>query len=96
MRYLTRLCGVFLIVIFQSDHGHSVEQRTFGGGGNAGPFRGAKFSLFEGGIHVPAIINWPGQLPAHKVNNQMAPILNGNLTPPTTFLYKEKRQTIWP
>ncbi len=60
------------IVIFQSDHGHSVEQRTFGGGGNAGPFRGAKFSLFEGGIRIPAIISWPGHLPAHKVNNQMA------------------------
>ena len=28
------------IVLFQSDHGHSVEERTFGGGGSAGPFRG--------------------------------------------------------
>jgi hypothetical protein len=60
------------MVIFQSDHGHSVEERTFGGGGNAGPFRGAKFSLFEGGIRVPAIISWPGQLPSEKVCNTMA------------------------
>ncbi|MDA7511308.1 sulfatase-like hydrolase/transferase, partial [Verrucomicrobia bacterium] len=30
------------IVIFQSDHGHSTEERTFGGGGSAGPYRGAK------------------------------------------------------
>jgi arylsulfatase A len=60
------------IVILQSDHGHSEEQRTFGGGGYAGPYRGAKFSLFEGGIRVPAIISWPGKLPKNEVREQMA------------------------
>ena len=60
------------IVIFQSDHGHSTEVRTFGGGGSSGPYRGAKFSLFEGGIRVPAIISWPQQLPAGVVRDQMA------------------------
>jgi len=60
------------IVIFQSDHGHSHEERTFSGGGSAGPYRGAKFSLFEGGIRVPAIISWPGKLPAGEVRSQMA------------------------
>lgn len=59
------------IIILMSDHGHSVEERTFGGGGNAGPYRGAKFSLFEGGIRVPAIISWPGQLPENEVREQM-------------------------
>lgn len=58
------------IVIFQSDHGHSTEERTFGGGGSAGPYRGAKFSLFEGGIRVPAIISWPGKLPKGEVRDQ--------------------------
>lgn len=38
------------LIIFQSDRGHSTETRTFGGGGNAGPYRGAKGCLFEGGI----------------------------------------------
>ena len=60
------------IVILQSDHGHSHEERTFGGGGSAGPYRGAKFSLFEGGIRVPAIISWPGKLPEGAVRDQMA------------------------
>ncbi len=60
------------VVIFQSDHGYSTEERTFGGGGSAGPFRGAKFSLFEGGIRVPAIISWKGQLPENETRNQMA------------------------
>ena len=60
------------IVIFQSDHGHSTEVRTGGGGGNAGPYRGAKFSLFEGGIRVPAFIRWPGHIPANAARDQMA------------------------
>ncbi|QDT94697.1 sulfatase-like hydrolase/transferase [Gimesia aquarii] len=60
------------IVIFQSDHGHSQEERTFGGGGSAGPFRGAKFSLFEGGIRVPAMISWPGTIAKGEKRHQMA------------------------
>ncbi len=60
------------IVIFQSDHGHSLEERAFWGGGNAGPYRGSKFSLFEGGIRVPAIIKYPGVIPANEVRNQLA------------------------
>ena len=60
------------IVILQSDHGHSHEERTFSGGGSAGPYRGAKFSLFEGGIRVPAIVSWPGRIPAGQVRDQFA------------------------
>ncbi|MBC8351326.1 MAG: sulfatase-like hydrolase/transferase [Planctomycetes bacterium] len=60
------------IVIFQSDHGHSTEERTFGGGGSAGPYRGAKFSLFEGGIRVPAIVSFPGVVPQNEQRDQFA------------------------
>ena len=60
------------IVIFQSDHGHSREERAFFGGGNAGPYRGAKFSMFEGGIRVPAMIGMPGTLPGGEVRDQLA------------------------
>ncbi len=48
------------VIVFQSDHGHSYEERAFWGGGNSGPYRGGKFSMFEGGIRVPAIISYPG------------------------------------
>ncbi len=58
------------IIVFQSDHGHSEEERTFGGGGYAGGYRGAKFSLFEGGIRVPAVISWPAGLPKNQVRQQ--------------------------
>ena len=59
------------IILFQSDHGHSVEERAFFGGGNAGPFRGAKGCLFEGGIRVPSIVSWPRGIPAGQTRNQM-------------------------
>ncbi|MEE4117030.1 MAG: sulfatase-like hydrolase/transferase [Marinilabiliaceae bacterium] len=59
------------LLIFLSDHGHSYEERTFGGGGSAGPFRGGKTSLFEGGIRVPAIISWPDRIAGNRVNNEL-------------------------
>ncbi len=59
------------IIAYQSDHGHSTEERTFGGGGNSGPYRGAKFSLYEGGIRVPAIVSWKGRIPAGETRSQM-------------------------
>jgi arylsulfatase A-like enzyme len=60
------------IVIVQSDHGHSTEERAHFGGGSAGPYRGAKYSLFEGGIRVPAIVSWPGHLPQDQVRSPVA------------------------
>jgi arylsulfatase A-like enzyme len=60
------------IIIYQTDNGHSVEERAHFGGGSSGPYRGAKFSLFEGGIRLPAIISWPGHLPEGQVRSQMA------------------------
>ncbi|MBK1884158.1 sulfatase-like hydrolase/transferase [Luteolibacter pohnpeiensis] len=59
------------IIIFQSDNGYSTEERAHHGGGNSGPYRGAKYSLFEGGIRLPAIISYPGHLPQGEVRDQM-------------------------
>jgi arylsulfatase A len=60
------------IIVYQSDNGHSVEARAHYGGGSSGPYRGAKFSVFEGGIRLPAIISWPGHLPEGQVRGQVA------------------------
>ncbi len=60
------------IVVFQSDNGHSTEERAHFGGGSSGPYRGAKFSMFEGGLRLPAIISWPGKLPTGESRAQIA------------------------
>jgi arylsulfatase A-like enzyme len=51
------------LVVFFSDNGGNSRI----GGANNGAFRGAKGSVFEGGTRVPAVMRWPGVLPAgHK------------------------------
>jgi arylsulfatase A-like enzyme len=66
------------LVFFSSDNGPSEEQRNllddsgrFYRGGSAGPFRGHKFSLFEGGIRMPTLMSWPGTIPFGKVIDQV-------------------------
>jgi len=58
------------LIIFQSDQGHSTEARCNYGGGNAGDLRGAKASLFEAGIRVPAIVSLPGRIPQGEARGQ--------------------------
>ena len=54
------------IVVFTTDNG--TETFTWPDGGNT-PFRGEKGTVFDGGFRVPAIIRWPGKVPAGKVEN---------------------------
>ncbi len=58
------------IVLFLSDHGHSREERTFGGGGRSTPFTGHKGTLREGGIRVPCLLSAPGRVPSSQVRDQ--------------------------
>lgn len=59
------------LVFFASDNGASRETRSNGGGGSSGPFREGKFSLFEGGIHMPAVLSWPGTVPCGETRDQL-------------------------
>jgi arylsulfatase A-like enzyme len=61
-------------VFFQSDNGPSRETRNWLDGtadpyygGSAGGLKGHKFSLYDGGIRMPAIMNWPARIPAGQV-----------------------------
>ena len=54
------------IVMFTTDNG--TETFTWPDGGNT-PFRGEKGTIYEGGFRAPAIIRWPGKVPAGKVEN---------------------------
>jgi arylsulfatase A-like enzyme len=60
------------LVIFFSDNGHSLEERTGFGGGSGGPYRGAKFSLLEGGLRLPCMLRLPGRVPAGQVRDRVA------------------------
>jgi arylsulfatase A-like enzyme len=59
------------IIVFQADNGYSTEERAHYGGGSAGIYRGSKFSLFEGGIRVPAAISWPSKIKSGEVRDQL-------------------------
>ena len=67
------------IIVYQSDNGYSTEVRAFNGGGSSGPYRGAKSSLFEGGIRLPTIVSWKGNIPQNKVSNEF--LLNTDWMP---------------
>jgi arylsulfatase len=54
------------IVIFTTDNG--TETFTWPDGGNT-PFKGQKGTIYEGGFRAPAMIRWPGKVPAGKVEN---------------------------
>ncbi|MDI1352390.1 MAG: sulfatase-like hydrolase/transferase, partial [bacterium] len=54
------------IVVFTTDNG--AETFTWPDGGMT-PFAGVKGMILEGGMRVPAIIRWPGHVPAGKVEN---------------------------
>ena len=49
------------LVFFFSDNGGP------GGASNNGPLRGTKWTVWEGGIHVPFIAQWTGRIPAGRV-----------------------------
>jgi arylsulfatase A-like enzyme len=54
------------IVLFTTDNG--TENFTWPDGGQT-PFAGGKGTVMEGGFRAPAILRWPGKVPAGKVEN---------------------------
>jgi arylsulfatase A-like enzyme len=55
------------LVVFMTDHGGDPVY-----GGSNLPFRGNKATLFEGGLRVPCIVRWPGQIPSAAVSDGVA------------------------
>ena len=56
------------IVIFTSDNGAEFYKPWDGW---SGPWRGQYFTALEGGIRVPFLIRWPGQIPAERISNEI-------------------------
>jgi arylsulfatase A-like enzyme len=64
------------LIFVLGDNGATTEKRAglnqkAATAGRNKPFRGYKFSTFDGGMHVPALVNWPGRLPAGKQNTEI-------------------------
>jgi arylsulfatase A-like enzyme len=53
------------LIIFTSDNGGERFADTW-------PFTGRKTELLEGGLRIPAIVRWPGRIPAGSVSEQVA------------------------
>ncbi len=67
------------LIVFTSDHGATFES------GNAGtsaaldsnrPFRGQKRTLWEGGVRVPALVWWPGRIPAGVTGKEVVQLID--------------------
>ena len=59
--------GKETLILFTSDNGPTDWPKKYKTGppaGFTGPFRGRKWSLFEGGIRMPFIARWTGKIPA--------------------------------
>jgi arylsulfatase A-like enzyme len=54
------------IVVFTTDNG--TETFTWPDGGNT-PFKGEKGTGYEGGFRAPALVRWPGKVPAGRVES---------------------------
>jgi arylsulfatase A-like enzyme len=55
--------GQSTLVVFLADNGAGGEGRT-------GGLRGGKGTCYEGGLRVPAVMRWSGQLPAGRTSGQ--------------------------
>jgi arylsulfatase A-like enzyme len=55
------------LIWFCSDNGPAGHKLEGTSRGNAGPFRGRKTDLLEGGIRVPALLVWPEKVKNHAV-----------------------------
>ena len=63
------------LVVYLSDNGpevgHSEKYK-----GSAAPLRGEKYSNWEGGVRVPALMRWPGNIPAAAVSDDLVTIMD--------------------
>lgn len=54
------------MVVFTTDNG--TENFTWPDGGQT-PFAGGKGTVMEGGFRAPAMVRWPGKVPANRIEN---------------------------
>lgn len=65
------------LMFFLGDNGATVEKRAgldgnFATAGDNGVFKGFKFSVFDGGMHVPSFVSWPARIRQGAWTDQLA------------------------
>lgn len=70
------------MVYFISDNGGPTKELT----SSNLPLRGQKSQMYEGGIRVPFMVQWPGKIPAGKIYDR--PVITADIFP-TTFAAAE-------
>ncbi len=68
------------LVFFFSDNGGPISVTH----SDNTPFKGAKGSVYEGGMHIPFLVSWPGKLPAGKDYTQ--PVISLDVFPTAAAL----------
>jgi arylsulfatase A-like enzyme len=63
------------LIVFVSDNGGPTAQSTSGNG----PLHGFKAQVWEGGVRVPFMIQWKGQIPTGKVDDR--PVIQLDIAP---------------
>ena len=74
------------LVIFTNDNGGEWLSRN-------APLFDRKFSLFEGGIRVPAILRWPGHIPAGVTSTQVGITMDLSATAVAISGAKDRKST---
>jgi arylsulfatase A-like enzyme len=77
------------LIFLLGDNGATTERRAglnqeIATAGSNTPFRGYKFSAFDGGMHVPALVNWPGHLPGGRHIDQI--VMTADILPTVAHL----------
>jgi arylsulfatase A-like enzyme len=65
------------LLFFVGDNGATTEKRAglnqrYAAAGDNAPFKGFKFSLFDGGMHVPGFVSWPARIRGGAVTSELA------------------------
>jgi len=67
------------LMVFISDNGGPTISTTTVNGSSNKPLRGSKRTTLEGGVRVPFIVRWPGQVPAGQVYDK--PVIQLDILP---------------
>ena len=67
VRGLVRVAIVVLVVLLVGAF-LTLENAHYSHGGST-PFKGQKGTIYEGGFRAPAMVRWPGHVPAGAVEN---------------------------